>query len=106
LSNFILRTGELYNAAASNPAIPAIPAPNPSICPVGAAAPELAAAAVELVRDADVTEAEVPVLVKLLAPVAVVAALLEHTAAEGSVMPTGWQMFWANLMVPRFAVRG
>lgn len=51
---------------------------------------------------ADVAEAEVPVfVVELLAPVAVAAALLEHTAADGSVTPTGMQMFCANLMVAR-----
>lgn len=93
LFNFTLTTRGPYKAAANSPAIPAIPAPNPSICPVGAAAPELAAAAVELVRDADVTEAEVPVFVELPAPVAVAAALLAHTAVEGSVMPTGRQIF-------------
>lgn len=62
----------------------------------------LAAAAVELVLAADVAEADVPVfVVELLAPVAVAAALLEHTAADGSVTPTGMQMFCANLMVAR-----
>jgi hypothetical protein len=91
---FTLRKRRSYNAAAKSPAIPAIPAPNPSICPVGAAAPELAAAAVELVLDADVTEADVAVfVVELLARVAVADALLEHTAAEGRVTPTGWQIF-------------
>jgi hypothetical protein len=40
--------------------------------------------------DADVPEADVTVfVVELLAPVAVADALLEHTAAEGSVTPTG-----------------
>jgi len=88
---------EYYNAAARSPAIPAIPAPSPSICPEGAAAPELAAAAVELVLDADVTVAVFAV--ELLAPVAVADVLVEHTAAEGRVTPTGWQRLWANLMV-------
>lgn len=52
----------------------------------------LAEAAVELAL-AGVAAAEVFVPVELLDPVAVAAGLDAHVAAEGSVTPTGMQMF-------------